>query len=718
MPRSLAIVALFGLALAAGCRAPEKPSRAPRPQPEGREPPAVEPRAPKQSAQIALLEEARSIKAFPKELAAEAVVAALLDDPTWPAETTKNASTQMQQGTLVVRIPLSPVSPTGAADIVGWVGERHAFRVDRVELTRRGDLWEGAIFAAPIRYDASLTGPEAQAALDALRAYREMRGEARKAIGNALLAHPLARRIAIDWDASDGEYELEVTNQAAAPAPGAAPGRAAVEPRPRLRRAEEVLRDKAGDYFATAELGTDALRGRMQAAVTQAAGEAHLEVATVADAREILSLGPVPLAAERFSLSVRGPREGLDAFFRRLLDERRLAVSEIRLRAVEGGFLADARLLALALDLDAARGAEAQGALDELSRYDGERGSVAKVALAASGLAPQGVRVGGLEADRRAVVARLDGASKEQAEAYAAALLREIATVWPERFAEEIQPAEAGAGMTVAVAAPPPSTPSELARRAPAAAAAEPQPAAAPAPAPAAGPPDAAQAADRIRALAPHYFQAADFGDEATLAGARAFVGQAAGEAAVTMIGEVEPAGAGGAPAAWGGVGAPLVARRFAFTATGDPTSLGRLLERLERQHRFAIAAFAGERPARGGPVTAKIELVALALTAPPEGPRAAEALAALERSESSRPRTAPVFIAAFGAESAEARVDGIWIGPAGARIRIADATADAARVYAAAVSHVEGFAPAAVEVDPLPAADGRPRFDVTLNRA
>lgn len=407
-------------ALLAGCSGPTaKPEVDPAAKPR-QQPPIVEPKPTKLPPRVVMIDEALSLKAFPNTMAVEAMTGELLDDPTWPKEVAKWASADPQsaRGALVF-IPIGPTSATVVAAFVGWVSEKHPFCVEKVDLRRaRGD-WEGTVYAAPITFDPTVNGEPAQKGLEALRAYREMRGEARKQVANALAAHPLAQRIVVEWDASDSEYEIEVTEEQK-------PGRGAVEPRPRLRPANEVLGEKADEYFAIEEEG-----GKALARLRELAPGVSFDAISGKDVTFHRAQGlPVPLVAAEVKFEADAPSlTALAATFDAIEDDKRFFADEVAIgrRKVDAGKItASGVVFALAVAREGLDGAAAQAALDAVKEWDAGRPRTGKLLGAALAALPPGLELTAFK-KARAVELAVAGPQDDSAKKYADALAQEPA---------------------------------------------------------------------------------------------------------------------------------------------------------------------------------------------------------------------------------------------------------------------------------------------------
>jgi hypothetical protein len=210
-----------------------------------------------------------------------------------------------------------------------------------------------------------------------------------------------------------------------------------VEPRPKLRRAEELLREEAARYFAPEAVTSGAVIEAVRGAIARAAEEAGASATLVAllpcDPKTTsfppFDAPPAPFLATRLRCDVRGAAAADLAGFLRGIERDRRIIADLAIlgRGRDGSYGGELHVLALAVDANGRAGEEAQAALDTVRNFDCLRVHIAPIVEAAFGLLPEGAAIRVFAASPRSVEIALDSARPDTAKSYAELLAEEPA---------------------------------------------------------------------------------------------------------------------------------------------------------------------------------------------------------------------------------------------------------------------------------------------------
>lgn len=178
MARAMTLAAALA-GLLAGCGGEPGPRPTNRPIP------------PRLSAAQALDREAQSLGAIPFTTPAEEIARPLLAEGRAPPAGVRTVATEVPPGEPPLLRLEAEGTPEQLVEVLRWALEQHPYAADRIEAARvREGLWTMTARIEPVGYTPGATGAAAQAELDELRAYRERRATARRAVENAFATRP------------------------------------------------------------------------------------------------------------------------------------------------------------------------------------------------------------------------------------------------------------------------------------------------------------------------------------------------------------------------------------------------------------------------------------------------------------------------------------------------------------------------------------------------
>lgn len=209
-----------------------------------------------------------------------------------------------------------------------------------------------------------------------------------------------------------------VAGPPAAPEPAAGPPRSHVEPRPRIRRAAEVLSELARSYFSAEEILSGAARRDLARIVKDAADRAGVRL--VKGERPVILRAPLPrpFGGTALEVPVEGDTRKVAGTIQQIEADRRIFVAAVR-HAPPQAILT---VVALGIDPAPRDGEDAQALLDAARSFHAVRVHMGPILLAAGDLEGNGLALRSVEAEAARVAVTVGAQGADAAADHAAAL--------------------------------------------------------------------------------------------------------------------------------------------------------------------------------------------------------------------------------------------------------------------------------------------------------